>query len=1119
MMFSGNQIIPRFILLVSLAFFPLNAGAQSIALNEVMASNSVTLTDQDGDYEDWIELFNYGSEPVNLEGFGLSDNYDDPFRWVFPRVIIEPAEFLLVWASGKDRRPEAGWINGVMREVWKGIPGTSVDDLVSHPDYPASPHERHLVTGGFEAPVNTGDYYGQRMHGFIEAPVTGSYIFWISSDDNGRLYLSTSEEPENIVLIASVPGWTNPREWNKYPEQRSEPVFLEEGNRYYIKALMKEHGGGDNLAVRWRLPSGVTEEPIPSSRLFWNETELHTNFRISWEGEEILLTGPDSSRIDEIAPTIIPADISWGRYPDGTGEFYYFIAPTPGEPNHEDGRTELPVAPEPPEFSHKGGPYTADFQLSFEFRDGLEVYYTLDGSTPRPGVSNRYSTPVRISETRVVKAVSHEPGGSSSRVVNEVYTRLSNASNLFNSNLPLMVLHQFNTGITAGGRTPAYITLFRQGEDGRTRLASDPVLQSRAMVNIRGSSSQMFPKKMYGFHLVEEDGSNRSEELLGMPREHNWILNGPYSDKSLMRNVIAYGLSNDIGRYAPRTRFVELFLHDGNGLLTNDHYHGVYVLIERIKWGDDRVDIDKPGPDENQEPGVTGGYIFKRDRPSPGESGFRTDRGSRFEFVRPDEQDITLEQREWLERYVSDFETALFASNFNDPAVGYNKYIDPDTFIDAHLITELLKEIDGYRLSTFFYMDREGRINKGPLWDFNISMGNVDYYPDPGFTSNAPFKPWEPEGWYYDLLSDQVYLYGWYLRLFADPQFSARYRERYWQLRRGQFSTDSLRKRINKNAFILNESQDRNFKRWPILNRYVWPNWYIAPTYNHEISWITEWIGARTRWMDRQLGPSTSLIHFWHFNDLPSGEFYTAGADHTSGSAMITYSGSGDGFMDRVNDGTLINSDLGETAGLALRVRNPSAGRELVFSLPSTGYRDLVFRYMAKRTPNGPRQQTFYYRTDDADPWIRFGDTLMITESYQQFRFNFAGNQNVDDNPLFSVRILFHGEGTEGTSGNNRFDNITLDGYSLSGNDTTGGNGNNPLGRVRVFHNNSLMHVDNPTGGTVHVEVFTMTGRLAARHIIQGTGWHTFPFSSPQGVYIVRMVKGDYVFSVKVPVH
>ena len=1108
---------PMQVLLSFLVMITLHTSGQSVAINEVMASNSVTIADQDGDYEDWIELYNYGTAPVNLDGFGLSDDYDNPFRWVFPAVEIEPGEFLLVWASGKDRRPEGGWVGGLMREVYWGISGSAVGDLTGHPKYPGSPDERHLVAGGFEAPVNVGDYYGQRMHGYIQAPVTGDYIFWIASDDNGRLYLSTDDDPENIVEIASVPGWTNPREWNKYPEQRSNPVHLEEGRRYYIKALMKEHAGGDNLAVRWRLPSGVTEEPIPASRLFWNETELHTNFRIAWEGEEILLTGPDSARVDEIPPTVIPTDVSYGRFPDGTGEFFYHTAPTPGEPNLEGGRTEIPVPPDPPLFSHKGGTYTADFQLSFEYGDGLEVYYTTDGSRPEPGVSRRYGGPVNITGTTLVRAISHEPGGTSSQVAKELYTRLSHGASQFDSNLPLMVLHQFNTVITPGGRTPAYISVLDQGEDGRVRLDSEPALQSRAMVNIRGSSSQSFPKKMFGFHLVEEDGSNRKEELLGMPEEHNWILNGPYSDKSLMRNVIAYGLSNDIGRYSPRTRFVELFLHDGNGPLTNDHYHGVYVLTERIKWADGRVEITKIDPDDNQEPEITGGYIFKRDRANPGESGFRTSRGSRFEFVRPNEQDITLQQRTWLESYLNGFETALFSNSFNDPAEGYQKYIDPDSFIDAHLITELLKEIDGYRLSTFFHMDRGGKIHKGPLWDFNISIGNVDYYPDPGFTTNAEHKPWEPQGWYYDLLSESTYLYGWYRRLFADPQFSARYRERWWQLRRGQFSNEALRGRVNGHAFLLSEASDRNFRKWTILNRYVWPNWYIAPTYNHEITWINEWLSTRARWIDRQLGPSTSLVHFWHFNDLPSGEFYSAAADHSAGDAMIAYSGTGDGYMDRVNDGTLLNADLDEPAGQALRVRNPSAGRELVFSLPATGYRNVVFRYMAKRTPNGARQQTLYYRTEDSADWIPYGDTLEIAESYSQFRFDFAGIENINDNPHFSIRILFHGEESFGASGNNRFDNITLDGYSLHGNSTD--NDDNQISRIRAWHYNSLLHINNPMGGTVHVEVFTIGGRLVARHITEGEGLHTFPFHSPQGIYIVRMVKGNYVNSVKVPVH
>ena len=1103
------------ILLIFIIKVPAATG-QTVSINEVMASNGETIADMDGDFEDWVEFYNYGNEPVDLEGYGFSDDYDNPFRWIFPSVTIEPGEYLLVWASGKDRRPEGGWINGIMREVWKGITGTAISELVDHPDYPDNPSERHLVTEGFEAPVNIGNHYGQRMHGYIEAPETGDYVFWIASDDNGVLYLSTDDDPGNIVEIASVPGWTNSREWLKYPEQQSTSIMLEEGKRYYIKALMKEHEGGDNLAVRWRLPSGQIEEPIPNSRLYWNETELHTNFRIAMEGEEVLLTCPDSVRVDEIPPTEIPRDISYGRYPDGTGEWFWYTDPTPGQPNHDGGLSELPAIPDPPRFTHDGGPFIDDFMLGFEFDERLEVYYTTDGNEPKPGISRRYSQPFNISRTTIVRAISHEAGVATSKVVKELYTKLTHSTNQFSSNLPLMVIHKFNQTIPDGHpRVPVYITLYDKGEDGRVRLADDPALQSRAVINLRGSSSLMFPKKMYGFHLHEEDGSNRKEALLGMPVEHNWIINGPYSDKSLMRNVIAYGLSNDIGRYSPRTRFIELYLHDGTGPLTDDHYHGVYVLIERIKWADGRVEIEKIGQDDNQEPEITGGYIFKRDRLNPGESGFRTQRGSRFAFARPQESDITVQQKAWLENHLSNFEAALFGDNFTDPGEGYNKYIDPDSFIDAHLITELLKEIDGYRLSTFFYKDRGGKIIKGPLWDFNISMGNVDYYPDPYYTDTAWPRPWEPEGWYYSLLSQNTYLYGWYTRLFEDPEFKSRYNERYWQLRRGQFSNDSLRARINGNAFILTEAQDRNFKRWPILNRYIWPNHYIAPTYNHEITWITNWQMSRTRWMDSQLGPATTLLHFWHFNDLPSDEFFDVSADHSIGDASLTYTGVGNGFMDRVNDGTLLNADLGVPAERALRVRNPSDTRELIFSLPTDGYRDVVFRYAVKRTPNGARNQTVYYRTNDIDNWMPYSDTLKITETYQQFRLNFAGIEETYDNPKFSIRILFHGEEAGGSSGNNRFDNITLDGYSIHDDE----NGEEPSMEVAAYHYNSRLFIDSPFEGTAHIEVFNVSGHLVGRFQTEGTGLHDYHFAPPGGIYIVRMRNEVHVLRKKIFVH
>ena len=157
--------------------------------------------------------------------------------------------------------------NGVLREVYTGIPGNAVSDLTSHPSFPSNPTFEEVITTGFEAPTDVLEEYGQRMSAYIIAPANGNYTFWIASDDNSVLYLSTDESPANKQVIASVPGWTGSRQWNNFPEQESAPVPLSAGQRYYIEALMKEGNGGDNLAVRWQLPGGTIEEPIPNSRL------------------------------------------------------------------------------------------------------------------------------------------------------------------------------------------------------------------------------------------------------------------------------------------------------------------------------------------------------------------------------------------------------------------------------------------------------------------------------------------------------------------------------------------------------------------------------------------------------------------------------------------------------------------------------------------------------------------------------------------------------------------------------------------------------------------------------------------------------------------------------------
>src|ERR1051326_6483061 len=160
--------------------------------------------------------------------------------------------------------------NGVLREVYYNISGSAVANLTSAPAYPARPDEE-FIENAFEAPVNFADNYGQRMRALLVPPVTGSYVFWISSDDNSVLYLSTDADPARKIQIASVTSYTNSRQWNTYPSQKSAAISLTNGFRYYLEALQKEGGGGDNLAVTWQKPGDPAPvngaAPIPLSYL------------------------------------------------------------------------------------------------------------------------------------------------------------------------------------------------------------------------------------------------------------------------------------------------------------------------------------------------------------------------------------------------------------------------------------------------------------------------------------------------------------------------------------------------------------------------------------------------------------------------------------------------------------------------------------------------------------------------------------------------------------------------------------------------------------------------------------------------------------------------------------
>ena len=177
-------------------------------------------------------------------------------------AIVASATLVFLLATSADAQTS----NGVLREVYLNIAGSALPDLTNNPAFPNSP-SLESIQPTFEAPNEFGENYGQRMRALLLPPQTGAYVFWMASDDQGALYLSTDENPARKIRIANVNAWTNFREWTKETNQQSAPIQLTNGLRYYVEALQKEGTGGDSLSVRWRLPNSTIEEPIPNTRL------------------------------------------------------------------------------------------------------------------------------------------------------------------------------------------------------------------------------------------------------------------------------------------------------------------------------------------------------------------------------------------------------------------------------------------------------------------------------------------------------------------------------------------------------------------------------------------------------------------------------------------------------------------------------------------------------------------------------------------------------------------------------------------------------------------------------------------------------------------------------------
>lgn len=423
----------------------------------------------------------------------------------------------------------------------------------------------------------------------------------------------------------------------------------------------------------------------------------------------------------------------------------------------------------------------------------------------------------------------------------------------FNSRLPIIIIDTAGQQIVDEPKIPAQMKIINRCAAAchiQRNFIYDTTFDynGKIGIEIRGQSSQSFDKKQYGFETLDSSGNELSVSLLGMPEESDWILQGPYSDKTLMRNVIAYDLSNKMGRYASKTKFVEVFLNDTSAALSKNNYIGVYVLMEKIKRDRNRINVTKLLNTDNSEPQISGGYILKIDKINGVDSYFTTSLGTRIIHVYPDGGSITTEQKVWITNYMNDFETALNGPDFADPVVGYAKYIDVDSFVDYYLLNELLKNVDSLRISTYMHKNRSGKLTMGPVWDFDLSTGNAGH-----ITGGS-----DSIGWYLTIAPTvgDLRVPFWWGRLLEDNAFRQKLANRWTELKYTVFDITKVETTIDSTASLLKEAQARNFNRWPILGTSVWPD-RGTPNPGETYETLTEnlktWLQDRSTWIDSNI--------------------------------------------------------------------------------------------------------------------------------------------------------------------------------------------------------------------------------------------------------------------------
>lgn len=944
--------------------------SQTPLINEFMASNSATIADDDGDYSDWIEIHNTGGAAYDLTDCYLSDDDGNPLRWRFPAGSVPPQGYLLVWASGKDR----------------------------------------VSPGG----------------------------------------------------------------------------------------------------------------------------ELHTNFAISAGGEPLLLTAADGiTRLDEVAPVALPTDVSYGRLPDGSGNWVTFGAATPGTAN--DGGLMYLAAPV---LSQTPGFYTGP--VSVAVTAGIAeavIRYTLDGSEPTHAsaaydqpliLTSRIGDPNTISliptnygfawnmdswrpprgevfKINVLRARAFLDGHAPSAIATgsflvdpdpagryplPVISVATSPANFFANDIGIYVPGDtYAGGVWTGNffqkgdewERPVHIELF--DNDGSILLAQD------AGTRIHGGYSRYLPQKtlrmyarssygpsQFNCHLFPDLPHDSYKRFLIRNSGNDWARIG---FRDFVFHLMCEGMGFDIMAGRPAVHFV------------NGEYWGVANLRERI---DRHYLLRRHGVPEEEVALLSNNAELEEGLPSDA-----VDYLALRSFVA--DNDMTLPanlahvaERMDLGNYIAYNVAQIYAANDDWPGnnIRYWRRTLPEYDPGAPCGHDGRWRWILFDADFAFHPHNHNTLAlataaNGPAWPnppwstlllrrllTNESFRNsfINSFAD---HLNSTFKP-----------SRLIAIADELAAIYAPviPEWQDRYDVNYnWasgvqtvrnhanqrpayqrQHIVSHFSlsgtttvaldvSDPSSGRVRLNQLVIDEDLaglDNPQQPYPwsgIYFRAIPITVTAIPSPGYRFS---HWIGHGSGDPELVLVPGSAPmsltavfeadgeapvpVHAWHFNNLPAGVLTEIPADLSLlGNAVITYPGTGAGYLDRVDDGTLLGGLPDVQAGYALRVRNPSDTRELVVTAPSTGHQDLVLSYAVKRTSNGAELHSLFYRLDEAAGWIAVAEEIEVAEEYGLLYHDLTGIDGIDDNPDLAFRIVFGGPGAGGGSGNQRYDNLTITAVPLPG--------------------------------------------------------------------------------------